>query len=102
MYRRIGAVEFEWDAAKNSENIRKHGISFHEAADAFRDERAALYFDAAHSDDEDRYFLIGMSEKLRILVVCHCYRRDAASVRIISARKATAHEKKEYERPHAG
>lgn len=103
MYRlRIGALDFEWDAAKNEENIRKHGISFIEAADSFRDPQASLYFDSDHSEDEDRYYLIGMSGKLNVLTVCHCYRSGGFSTRIISARKATNHEKTEYQRHHAG
>ncbi len=102
MYRlRIGAGDFEWDDDKNKENIRKHGISFNEAADAFRDEHAALYFDDLHSEEEDRYCLIGMSSKLNLLVVFHCY-RFGDTTRLISARKATTNEKTEYQRHHAG
>lgn len=98
MYRlRIGAVDFEWDDDKNAENIRKHGVSFVEAADAFRDDRSILFYDEAHSEDEDRFYLIGVSSRLNVLIVFHCYRLDEATTRIISARKATTNEKKEYE-----
>lgn len=98
MYRlRIGAVDFEWDDDKNEENIRKHGVSFVEAADAFRDENSILFYDEAHSEDEDRFYLIGVSSRLNVLIVFHCYRLDEATTRIISARKATTNEKKEYE-----
>jgi uncharacterized DUF497 family protein len=99
---RIGNLDFEWDDGKNEENIRKHGISFFEAADAFRDEHSLLYFDEAHSEDEERFYLIGTSSRLTTLIVFHCYRFDGSSTRIISARKATTNEKKEYEGRHAG
>lgn len=102
MYKiRIGAHDFEWDPRKERANIRKHGISFREAADAFQDELSSLYHDAVHSLDEDRYYLIGMSSRLNLLVVFHCLRSDGLSTRIISARKATNHEKTEYQRHHA-
>ena len=102
MYRiHIGTHAFEWDEAKDLENIRKHGVSFHEAAEVFRDEHGALYYDALHSNEEDRYYLIGMSSRLNLIVVFHCLRSDGASTRIISARKAVNHEKKEYEGRHA-
>ena len=103
MYKiRIGVFDFEWDDDKNDKNIRKHGISFIEAVDAFRDEHSALYFDEAHSADEDRYYLIGMSERLGVLIVFHCYRFEGASVRIISARQVTTNEKEKYRERHAG
>jgi len=88
---------FEWDPAKAMTNRRKHGVSFEEAATAFDDPDAVLLFDAEHSDDEDRYLLLGVSERMRLLVVCHVYRNV---VRIISARKATAAEAKKYGQGH--
>jgi len=97
----IGSLGFEWDDAKNAENIRKHGVSFGEALTAFKDECAPFYFDPGHSHSEDRYLLLGMSSSHRILVISHCYRDGGTAIRIISARKANEHEKKEYRRYHA-
>ncbi len=94
----MGQLRFEWDEKKNKENIRKHGISFDEAQTVFFDENAMRFFDPDHSQDEDRFIMLGMSFKLRALVVCHCYREGGAKIRIISARKANKHEKKDYRR----
>jgi len=94
--------DFEWDPEKNQENIRKHGVSFEEALTVFKDKYAPCYFDPDHSATEDRYLLLGMSAQMRIIVVCHCYRDNGASIRVISARKATEHEKKDHQRYHAG
>jgi len=90
-------LRFTWDSAKAKTNIKKHGISFEEAQTAFYDDNARLEHDPDHSDDEDRFVLLGISEKLRVLVVCHCYRADDAEIRLISARKATKQEQKQYE-----
>jgi uncharacterized DUF497 family protein len=89
-------LRFEWDKRKEKANIKKHGISFDEARAAFYDENAIQFFDPDHSDDEDRFILLGISIKLRILVVCHCFRESDTVVRIISARKADSHEENEY------
>jgi uncharacterized DUF497 family protein len=89
-------LEFAWNSEKDQENLRKHGVAFGEAATVFLDKRAGLYHDPEHSDAEDRYILHGMSEKARMLVVCHCYRRNDSIIRIISARKADAQESTEY------
>lgn len=89
-------VRFEWDKAKNRENIRKHGVSFEEAQTVFLDENAMRFFDPDHSQDEDRFIMLGMSFKLRVLVVCHCHRKNDTVIRIISARKADKHEAKDY------
>ncbi len=89
-------LQFEWDPAKSAANIRKHGIGFDEARSVFADERAKLIADPAHSDDEDRFVLLGLSTKLKLLVVCHCYRDKNNTIRIISARKATAVESRQY------
>ena len=78
-------IRFEWDSRKNSTNQRKHGVSFEEAATVFSDEHALLVDDPDHSEDEDRFILLGLSTSLRTLVVCHCYRETAGIVRIISA-----------------
>ncbi len=90
-------LEFEWDDAKNRSNRRKHGVSFEEACSAFQDPRARIIPDPDHSDDEDRFVLLGLSEELRLLVVCHCLRGEDFAVRIISARKATRQEAGVYE-----
>ena len=90
-------VEFEWDENKNQENIKKHGISFEEARTVFREEGTVIAFDENHSTDEDRFLIIGFSIKLNLLIVCHCYRQNNTIVRIISARKVTKSEAKEYE-----
>lgn len=87
---------FEWDEDKNRQNRRKHSISFEEAKSVFADNRARLIADPDHSDEEDRFVLLGMSWKLRILIVCHCYRRDDQVIRIISARRADKKEQKIY------
>jgi uncharacterized protein len=89
-------LRFEWDPAKAAANSKKHGIGFDEAKSAFSDERAKLIADPAHSNDEDRFVLLGLSTKLRLLVVCHCYRTKSNTIRIISARKATAIESQQY------
>jgi len=90
------ALRFEWDSRKAAENKRKHGVSFEEAKTAFFDERARLMDDPDHSEDEARFILLGLSGTLRLLVVCHCYRGEQGVIRIISARRATAHESKYY------
>jgi hypothetical protein len=89
-------LRFEWDSAKNRENIRKHGVSFNEAQTAFLDENAVRFFDPDRSDDEDRFILLGMSIVLRVLVVCHCFRKGESVIRIISARKADKGEAAGY------
>jgi len=89
-------LRFEWDKRKDRANVRKHSVSFEEARTAFYDENAILFVDPDHSEDEDRFILLGMSFKLRILVVCHCFRESETVVRIISARKANKAEEREY------
>jgi uncharacterized protein len=89
-------ISFEWDEKKNASNKKKHGISFEEAQTIFLDESALLIHDPDHSDEEDQFILLGLSSKFRILVVCHCYRKSDEIIRIISARKASRHEQKEY------
>jgi uncharacterized DUF497 family protein len=89
-------LSFEWDLQKNTSNRRKHGISFEEAQTVFADEYALFMSDPDHSIEEDRFILLGLSANLRILVVCHCYRESDDVIRIISARKATRSEQKQY------
>lgn len=88
-------MTYEWDEVKAQLNIAKHGVSFDEAKTAFCDEYGLIVFDEEHSDNEERFYLLAMSQKERILVVVHCY-KDGDIIRIISARKATAKEKKQY------
>jgi uncharacterized DUF497 family protein len=78
-------------------NRRKHGVSFEEARTVFFDENALLRPDEEHSEDEDRFVLLGLSERLRTLVVCHCYRQGDEVIRLISARRANAAERQQYE-----
>jgi uncharacterized DUF497 family protein len=89
-------LHFEWDPRKAAANETKHGIGFDEAKAVFSDERAKLIDDPDHSEDEDRFILLGLSSSLRILVVCHCYREAGNVIRIISARRATVRESKFY------
>jgi uncharacterized DUF497 family protein len=89
-------IRFQWNEAKNRENKRKHGVSFEEAQTVFLDENAIRYLDPDHSTDEDRFLMLGISFKLRVLVVCHCYRMSDSVIRIISARKANKKETSDY------
>ena len=89
-------IRFEWDGAKNRANMLKHGVSFEEASSVFYDINALLLDDPDHSKEEDRFLIIGVSRRLRICIVSHCYRSDNEVIRIISARKATKLEKKSY------
>lgn len=89
-------LSFEWNPQKDASNQRKHGVSFHEAKTVFTDEYARLIADPDHSDEEDRFILLGTSIHSRLLVVCHCA-RSGETIRIISARKADKRERKIYE-----
>jgi uncharacterized protein len=91
-------LHFEWDSQKSKDNLRKHGISFSEAKTAFYDDSARIMHDPDHSEGEDRFILLGMSFSARILIVCHCYRKNDEVIRIISARKATRPEQSHYRR----
>ena len=88
---------FDWDIKKNLLNIEKHGVSFKMAASAFFDPKAIQIDDDEHSQDEDRFILIGMNKYDKLLTVCHCYRNNGGVVRIISARKPNRYEKEAYE-----
>jgi uncharacterized DUF497 family protein len=88
---------FEWDPRKSALNQRKHGVSFDEARTAFGDEHGLLLDDPDHSGTEERFILLGLSAALRVLVVVHSYREDEDTIRIISARKATRHEREQYD-----
>ena len=91
-------MEFIWDENKAIINQAKHGISFVEASTVFNDPDALFMGDPDHSEEEERFILLGMSVALHILVVCHCYREDDEQRRIISARKATKKEAETYRR----
>ena len=88
--------KFEWDENKNKINKEKHGVSFEEAASVFDDENALLKEDPDHSEQEERFIILGESIRANLLVVCHCYRQPNDAIRIISARKATKSETKQY------
>ncbi len=89
-------ISFEWDKSKSIKNEEKHGVSFEEAQSVFYDESAVEFFDDNHSDYEDRFLLLGRSFNFRIIMVCHCIRKNESKIRIISARKATKNELKFY------
>lgn len=89
-------LSFEWDEKKDSINQRKHGVSFSEAMSVFYDVSALLIDDPEHSEEEERFIILGVSEATRLLVVCHCYRESETAIRIISARKATKTETGQY------
>ena len=89
-------LQFEWDQKKSKSNARKHGVSFEEAQTTFYDEQAIVFDDPEHSDEEDRFILLGTNHKLNALVVCHCYCEKETIIRIISARKANTEEEQFY------
>ena len=89
-------ILFEWDATKAASNIKKHGISFEEAQSVFYDDFAVQFFDNEHSENEDRFLMLGMSVNVKLLLVCHCERNAGQVIRIISARKATSREQVFY------
>jgi len=89
-------IRFEWDEKKNRANIKKHNISFEEAKTVFYDENARLISDPVHSNGEDRFILLGISRNVKILIVVHVYKEQDELIRIISARKATKTESKNY------
>lgn len=88
---------FTWDENKNTLNKINHGVSFEESETVFYDENALLEYDELHSDQEDRFRILGYSNEGNLLLVVHCIREETI-IRIISARKATAREKSNYER----
>ncbi len=92
----MSSIAFDWNTAKNTLNKKKHGVSFEEAQTVFSDDNALLISDPDHSEDEDRFILLGQSSQIRMLLVCHCYQKDDKIIRIISARKASRDEQKQY------
>jgi len=89
-------MRFQWDQSKNLANIKKHKISFEEAKTVFFDDNARLISDPEHSIAEERFIILGITNKLRLLVVVHTYKENNETIRIISARKATKSESKYY------
>jgi uncharacterized DUF497 family protein len=89
-------LRFDWDERKNVRNQRKHGVSFEEAETVFLDDQALLLDDPDDSSREDRFILLGLSAAMRVLVVCHCCRASGDVIRLFSARKATATERRGY------
>lgn len=89
-------LKFERDENKNVINKNKHKISFEEAKTVFYDEEALVIDDPDHSEDEERFIILGESNRANLLVVCHCYRVSDTVIRIISARKATKTEASQY------
>lgn len=93
--------QFEWDPAKARQNVKKHRVSFERAATVFLDPQSLSELDEEHSSEEDRWVTLGLDRTGVLLVVCHTYREETetnAHIRIISARKATKNETKQYER----
>ena len=90
------SIIFEWNSKKADQNFKKHGVSFEEAESVFFDDNAIQFWDEKHSDGEDRFLMLGLSDRLRVLLVVHCFREDDSTIRIISARQATKKEKSEY------
>ena len=89
-------LSFSWDNRKDTANQKKHGVSFEEAQTVFFDENAIEFFDLDHSEDEDRFLMLGHSYRIRILVISYCLLNEDSEIRIISARKATKKEQKIY------
>jgi uncharacterized DUF497 family protein len=89
---------FEWNAKKSRSNEIKHGVSFEEARTSFFDENARIIEDRDETESEERFILLGLSVRLRVLVVCHCHKESGGRIRIISARKADPSERLEYAR----
>lgn len=98
----MDCIKFEWDENKNQmnqrnqRNQRKHKITLDEAKTVFYDVEAIVIDDPEHSREEERFIILGFSKKANLLVVCHCYRNSDTVIRIISARKATTAETRQY------
>ncbi|HZX25145.1 MAG TPA: BrnT family toxin [Woeseiaceae bacterium] len=89
-------LTFEWNRTKARANALRHGVTFDEARSVFYDEQARQFFDEEHSESEDRFVMLGLSDRFRILVVCHAASPKDEAIRIISARKATRRERTSY------
>ena len=95
-------LTFEWDPNKNKQNQLKHNMSFEEAQSVFYDLDAIVFDDPEHSENEDRFLIVGLTTRARICIVSHCYRSNDSIIRIISARKATKNEQKYYDSQKKG
>ena len=93
-------MQFHWDSKKAASNFKKHGVSFEEAETIFYDPEALLKSDPEHSNDEERFLMLGLSRRLKVLLVAHVYKDEDEIIRIISARKADRGEIEEYARRH--
>jgi uncharacterized DUF497 family protein len=91
-------MKFGWDENKNRSNFKKHGVWFEEAQTIWADVKAVEFFDPEHSSDEDRFIRIGHSTRSRLILVVFCERAEGSTIRVISARKATTREKRDYEK----
>lgn len=89
-------IIFQWDEEKNLINKKKHNVSFEEAKTVFFDSEALVIDDPEHSYEEERFIILGLSNKANLLIVCHCYRASDTVIRIISARRATSAESRQY------
>ena len=87
---------YEYDKRKSAANLKKHGVSFDEAITVFDDYNALVFDDPDHSEGEERFIIIGTSRVGKTLFVSHCYRAEGDTIRLISARKATKNEQKQY------
>jgi uncharacterized DUF497 family protein len=92
----MNSITFSWDDRKNKANQKKHGVPFEEAQTVFFDENAIEFFDPDHSEEEDRYLMLGFSYRLRVLVVSHSLRKTGQEIRIISAKRAIKKEQQFY------
>jgi uncharacterized DUF497 family protein len=92
----MNSITFSWDDRKNQTNQRKHGVTFEEAQTVFFDDNAIEYFDPDHSENEKRYLMLGLSYRLRVLIVSYSLQKNGSVIRIISARRATEDEQKDY------
>jgi len=92
----VAGLRFEWDRRKGASNRRKHGVAFEEAQTVFADEHALLIADPEHSREENRFILLRFSNRLRLLVVGHCYRSGGDLIRLITARRASRREARQY------
>ena len=89
-------LQFDWDKSKAVLNKKKHVVSFQEAVTVFYDDDALEFHDPDYSDSEERFFMVGLSFRTRVLLVFHCIRESGSLIRIISARKATKQEAERY------
>jgi uncharacterized protein len=97
----MSIIQFTWDDNKNAKNFKKHKIWFEEAETVFFDEHALRISDHEHSEHEERWIMLGLSSSTKLLLVCHCYRENDEIIRLISARKATKYESKQYHQKKA-